>query len=235
MYQFRQDCNIRLSGDLNFIRASANLALATLEKILLINQHHQLIFDLEVWDVLNPPSVSQLEQLSTRHPYQPVSGALIKKVEGCRDLIHNQLISVIKRQQSDGECNADMEIDDDTSQPNRPSRYVYPHHEKYYRIENNLLSNVMGGKLRGESNAREFKTCINEYLAFQINSEAKFTKVYREGGKKCFLMPAEFKDDAMRNFFRVKFEEFCDSSARFMRSGDDHSENLFSSRRRSIC
>ena len=97
-----------------------------------------------------------------------------------------------------------------------------------------MVSNVMGGNFWGESNAKDFKTCINEFLAFQINSEAKFTKVYREGASKCFLMPAEFKDDAIRDFFRVKFEEFCNSSRRVMRSGEDHSENLFSSRRGSI-
>ena len=49
-------------------------------------------------------------------------------------------------------------------------------------------------------------------MAFLINSEAKFTKVYREGISKCFLMPAEFRDETMRNFFRNKFEQFVNSS-----------------------
>ena len=48
MYTFRQECIFRLFDDLNFIRASANMALATLDKVLLINEHYQLMFDFEV-------------------------------------------------------------------------------------------------------------------------------------------------------------------------------------------
>ena len=69
-----------------------------------------------------------------------------------------------------------------------------------------MVFNVMGGKLCKQSNSREFKISMNELVAFYINSEAKFRKVYTEGVSKCFLMPAEFKDEAMRKYFRVKFE-----------------------------
>ena len=100
--------------------------------------------------MLNPPSVSQLKQLSTRHPHQPVSGALIKEIDNCRDLIHEQFISIIKLKQIDGECNQDLPIDDESSKPERPSQYAYPHREKYYRSENNMVSNVMGGNFWGE-------------------------------------------------------------------------------------
>ena len=79
--------------------------------------------------MLNPPSVSQLKQLSTRHPHQPVSGALIKEIDDCRDLIHEQFISIIKLEQIDGECNPDIRIDDESSIPERPSQYAYPHRE----------------------------------------------------------------------------------------------------------
>ena len=63
-------------------------------------------------------------------------------------------------------------------------------------------------------------------IALQINSEAKFRKVFREGINKCFLMPAEFKDDAMRNFFRRKFEEFVNDSVNPFTKNSDHMSNF---------
>ena len=81
MHEFRQQCNFRESGDFNFSKAAANKALNTLDKILLINEHYQLMFDFNVWDVLNPPSLYQLKQLSSRHPCQPISESLKKDVE----------------------------------------------------------------------------------------------------------------------------------------------------------
>ena len=78
----------------------------------------------------------------------------------------------------------------------------------------------MGGRQCESSIARDFQISINEIIALQINSEAKFTKVFKEGINKCFLMPAEFKDDAMRNFFRGKFEEFVNGS------NGDHRKNM---------
>ena len=59
----------------------------------------------------------------------------------------------------------------------------------------------------------------------QINSEAKFIKVYTEGINKCFLMPAEFNDDAMRTFFSGKFDEFVNGSANPNRKCDDNSKS----------
>ena len=75
---------------------------------------------------------------------------------------------------------------------------------------------------------------MNELIAFQINNEAKFSKVYREGVNKCFLMPAEFKDDAMRNFFRVKFEEFLGTAKSCVMTDHDHDNNLFDVRSCSV-
>ena len=76
--------------------------------------------------------------------------------------------------------------------------------------------------------ARDFKISMNEMIAFQINSDAKFTKVYRDGITKCFLMPAEFKDDTMRNFFRVKFEDFVDGAVNFTMKDGDHKRSFLS-------
>ena len=39
-------------------------------------------------------------------------------------------------------------------------------------------------------------------------------------------MPAEFKDDAMRNFFRSKFEEFINDSVNFVKDSDNTRNSL---------
>ena len=70
----------------------------------------------------------------------------------------------------------------------------------------------MGGRKCESTIARNFQISINELIAFQINGEAKFTKVFREGINKCFLIPAEFKDDARRKFFKGRFKEFVNDS-----------------------
>ena len=66
-------------------------------------------------------------------------------------------------------------------------------------------------------------------MAFLINSEAKFIKVYREGISKCFLMPAEFTDDTIRNFFRIKFEQFVNSSRGVAVEDNNYSGSILSS------
>ena len=106
----------------------------------------------------------------------------------------------------------DSEDKDDCRNEGSSRRYCYPPSEKYLQLEHNIAFNVLGGRQCESSIASDFVTSINEVIALQINSEAKFRKVYREGINKCFLMPAEFKDDAMRNFFRRKFEEFVNDS-----------------------
>ena len=45
LYQFKQECCDKLFGDLNFAKAAANKALNNLEKILLLNNHYQLMED----------------------------------------------------------------------------------------------------------------------------------------------------------------------------------------------
>ena len=46
--QFEYECCHRLFGDLNFAKAAANKALNNLDKILLINNHYQLMCDFSV-------------------------------------------------------------------------------------------------------------------------------------------------------------------------------------------
>ena len=48
MHQFRQECCGKISGDINYGKAAGNKALDTLDKILLINGHYQLMGDFEV-------------------------------------------------------------------------------------------------------------------------------------------------------------------------------------------
>ena len=45
---FNQECCFQLSGDVNFAKASANKALNTLNKLLLFNNHYQLMSDFEI-------------------------------------------------------------------------------------------------------------------------------------------------------------------------------------------
>ena len=48
MYCFNQECCFQLSGDPNFAKASANKALNTFDKLLLFNNHYQLMSDFEI-------------------------------------------------------------------------------------------------------------------------------------------------------------------------------------------
>ena len=200
--QFEQECCHRLYGDLNFGKAAANKALNNLSMIDLINDHYQLMYDFSVWDIFNPPSLTELKLLSKRHPYQPISQLLRKEVDKFKKWIRSQIDSIIHCRQ------ANSEQREESQYGCLCPRYCYPPSEKYALLENNRVFNVVRGRECKPSFARDFKISMNEVTAFQINSEAKFTKVYREGVSKCFLMPAEFKDDTMRNFFRAKFEDF---------------------------
>ena len=160
--------------------------------------------------------------MSTRHPYQPISELLRKEVDTFKKQIHSQIESIRQYREINSEFKEDSQNDGSCR------RYCYPPSEKYSRLENNNVFKVVGGRHCESSNARDFKISNNELIAFQINSEAKFTKVYREGIRKCFLMPSEFKDDAMRNFFRFKFDEFVSSSANFIMKDDDHRSSFLS-------
>ena len=48
MYCFNKECCFQLSGDLDFAKASANKALNTFDKLLLFNNHYQLMSDFEI-------------------------------------------------------------------------------------------------------------------------------------------------------------------------------------------
>ena len=196
--QFKQECCDRLLGDLNFAKASANKALDNLEKIHLLNNHYQLMSDFSVWDIHNPPSITELKLLSKRHPYQPISELLREEVDSFKKIIHSQIELIIQYRESQSEDREDCRNEGSCR------RYCYPPSEKYFQLENNIVFNVLGGRQYQSSIASDFGTSINEVIALQINSEAKFRKVFREGINKCFLMPAEFKDDAMRNFSEVR-------------------------------
>ena len=204
--QFKQECCDRLFGDFKFAKAAANKALDNLEKILLLNNHYQLMLDFSVWDIYNPPSLLELKLLSKRHPYQPISELLRVEVDSLKKIIHSQIESIVQYRQIKSEGKEDCPHEGSSR------RYYYPPSENYFRLENNIGFNVVGGKQCQYSIARDFQISINELIALEINSEAKFTKVFREGINKCFLMPAEFKDDTMRTFFRCKFEEFINDS-----------------------
>ena len=149
-------------------------------------------------------------------------------MQRCKTLIREQLRCIIEHRQSEFEYVEGERFNDDGTLQNEgtPLRYFYSHRGEYSRLENNVAFNVIGGKVCEELNAEDFKICINELIAFQINSGAKFKKVYREGARKCFLMPAEFKDDVIRNFFRVKFEQFVDNARNSITKDDDYDDKL---------
>ena len=216
MYQFRQECCFNVIGSVNLAKAAANKALSTLDKILVLNDHYQLMSDFNVWDVYNPPSLKELNQLATRHPFQPISALLRKEVHGHKNDIHLRLKTIITHRQSNSGSEERLQSEDGGACVSEipPLRYWYPHQDDYLRFENNVVFDVMGGQVCEQSNSREFKICMNELVAFHINSEAKFIKVYTEGVSKCFLMPAEFKDEAMRKFFQLKFEQFRTSGSK---------------------
>ena len=76
MYKFNQECCLKTKGDIDFGKASANKALNTMDKLLLFNNHYQLMDDFTVWDIYNPPTLLELKKLASRHPYQPQSSLL---------------------------------------------------------------------------------------------------------------------------------------------------------------
>ena len=87
-------------------------------------------------------------------------------------------------------------------------RYCYPQCDKYLKLENNLIFNVVNGRLIECSHTNDFRIYTNEFLAVVINSDAMFNKVCIESSSECFLVPADINDDLTRNFFRTKFEQF---------------------------
>ena len=172
--------------------------------------------DFSVWDVYNPPSLEELKQLATRHPFQPISALLRNEIDGCKNEVHRRLKTIITCRENNYGCEEELQSENGKSCASEalPLRYCYTHREDCFRLENNLVFNVMGGTLCEESDSRQFEVCINELLAFYINSEAKFTKLYTKGVSKCFLMPVEFKDEAMREFYRLKFDQFRNSGSK---------------------
>ena len=64
MHCFRVECCYDFYGDINVGKAAVNKALMSLEKVLILNDHYQIIFDLGVWDIFNPPSLIELKNLA---------------------------------------------------------------------------------------------------------------------------------------------------------------------------
>ena len=145
-----------------------------------------------------------------------------KEVDNLKKWIRSQIDSIIQYRQ------ANSEQREESQYGCLCPRYCYPPSDKYALLENNRVFNVVRGRECKPSFARDFKISMNEVIAFQINSEAKFTKVYRKGVSKCFLMPAEFKDDTMRNFFRAKFEDFVNGPVNFTMKDGDHKWSFLS-------
>ena len=63
MNTFDLECCDRLFGNLSVAKAAANKALDNLDKMLLFNDHYQLMYDFNVWDIFNPPSLPELKLL----------------------------------------------------------------------------------------------------------------------------------------------------------------------------
>ena len=109
MNTFDLECCDRLFGDISFAKAAANKALDNLDKVLLLNDHYQLMYDFNVWDIFNPPSLTDLKLLSKRHPYQPISELLRKEVDNCKNLIHTQIESITQYRYVNSECREDFQ------------------------------------------------------------------------------------------------------------------------------
>ena len=121
MYQFRQECCCTLLGDINFGKAAANKALNTLDKILIINDHYELMWDINIWDIFHPPSIAELKQLSARHPYQPISDVLRKEVDNCKKQIYARMDSIIEYRQNNSSYMESARFDNVASAPNEES------------------------------------------------------------------------------------------------------------------
>ena len=96
----------------------------------------------------------------------------------------------------------------DPSCISHPERYEYPAKEKYFNLEKFILFNVVGGTSYKELDCRKYRVTNNEVSAFFINKNAKFSKIFRKGTKHPFLLPHNFKDDAIRNYYMVKYHAF---------------------------
>ena len=187
---FRIECCYNYYGDINFGKAAANKALRSLEKMMVLNDHHQIIFDLPVWDIFNPPSLVELKKLAARHPYQPLSSMLQKYIHNCKQEIYKRMEVILCCRF----CNPLWEegIRRSTAAvcwvENRPRRYEHDGDKTSWRVENSHHVNVVAGIVHHEEDNRQYKVTLSELAAFYINCEAKFTKYYDEAATKPFLV-----------------------------------------------
>eukprot|EP00495_Collosphaeridae_sp_1-RS-2012_P003938 TRINITY_DN3257_c0_g1_i1.p1 TRINITY_DN3257_c0_g1~~TRINITY_DN3257_c0_g1_i1.p1 ORF type:complete len:139 (+),score=32.54 TRINITY_DN3257_c0_g1_i1:146-562(+) len=119
------------------------------------------MLDFSVWDIYNPPSLSELKLLSKRHPYQPISELLREEVDSLKKLIHSRIESIVQYRQIKSEGKEDCPHEGSSR------RYYYPPYEKYFRLENNIAFNVVAGKQCQSSIVRDFQISINELIALQ--------------------------------------------------------------------
>ena len=98
------------------------------------------------------------------------------------------------------------------------------------KLENFNLFNVVGGTSYKEFDCRRYRVTNNEVSAFFINKNANFSKIFREGTNHPFLLPHDFKDDAMRNYYMVKYHSFLDGR-RGSEAVDNWEEYFFGGKR----
>ena len=210
MLCFRIECCFDFYGDLNVGKASANKALMSLEKILLLNDHYQMIFDLGVWDIFNPPSLIDLKKLAARHPYQPLSALLQKHIQSCKEEIYQRMETILRFRFSNPQWEQGKRSTIAVSWvENRPSRYQHEGDKTSWRVENSYHVNVVAGIVHHEEDCRQYKITLSELAAFYINSEATFAKYYAKAATKPFLVPTHLKDKFIRSHFCSKFNAYC--------------------------
>ena len=212
MYKFNQECCLKTKGDIDFGKASANEALNTMDKLLLFNNHYQLMDDFTVWDIYNPPTLLELKKLASRHPYQPQSSLLRNEICKHKEKIHERMFSIISYRVTNTQWQEGIGLKE-AAEPGdiiHPERYEYADEEEYSNLENNNLFRVVGGALCKEVDCRFFGISMNDVSALYINKDAKFSKIFTEGRNKSFLLPHNFKDDTMRNYYLVKYYGFVE-------------------------
>ena len=144
MHCFRTECGFNFYGNVNVSKASANKALKSLEKILFLNDHHQIVFDLRVWDLFNPPTLVQLKKLAIHYPYQPLSDMIQKNIVRCQEEIYKRIEGILYCRFNNPQWGEGIR-DNITDIPwveNRPKRYEHGRDERFLKVENNHHVNV---------------------------------------------------------------------------------------------
>ena len=70
------------------------------------------MWDFEVWDIYHPPSLTELKQLSARHPYQPVSALLREQVGNFKEQIYEHIDSILNYRKMNSRKGEDIRSQD---------------------------------------------------------------------------------------------------------------------------